>query len=403
MSNSSEKKRPLKKLFAATAFGCTIIICAFIAGVGGGVLGTRLFPSKTAESTIGTQNVTITNENSAVIDVAEKASPAVVSIVITKELPVYQSRNPFYDYLYPDGNKDNQSDQTEKTQVGAGSGFIISKDGLILTNRHVVSDNTAGYTVVLNDGTSFDAKVVDRDTVLDVAIIKIDAGKDLPFLSFGDSDALKIGQQVIAIGNSLGEFSNTVSTGIVSGLGRSITAGDSTGSAELLSGIIQTDASINPGNSGGPLLDITGNVVGINVAIAQDAENIGFAIPINAVKQVVDSVQQYGEIIRPFLGVRYQMLTPEISKANKLSVDYGAWIILDPNATESSVVSGSPADKAGLKPGDIILEIDGQRITADHDLSATIQKHKVGDTVQIKYLRGDQEVTANVKLEKRTK
>ncbi|MCA9379116.1 trypsin-like peptidase domain-containing protein [Candidatus Dojkabacteria bacterium] len=388
-----------KKVIGVALASCTVISCSFVAGTLGGFLGNKLAQSAETTAQIGTQNITITNESSAIIDVAEQASPAVVSIVITKDLPVYQS--PLYDYLYPGRNQQN-SGETEKTQVGAGSGFIISQEGLILTNRHVVSDDSAEYTVVMNDGTTYAASIVGRDTVLDVAVLKIDAGSDLPFLSFGDSDAIKIGQQVIAIGNSLGEFSNTVSSGIVSGLGRSITAGDSSGAAELLSNIIQTDASINPGNSGGPLLDITGNVIGINVAIAQNAENIGFAIPINAVKQVVDSIEKYGEIVRPYLGVRYQMLTSEIASANELSVDYGAWIVIDPSATESSVIAGGPADEAGLKPGDIILEIDGKQVTTDNDLSTIIQTYQVGDTIQIKYQRGDQQNTTSAKLEKRT-
>lgn len=390
-----------KKVITTAVTGCVIISCAFIAGIGGGLLGSKISTQTDGLPYVNTQNVTITNENSAIIDVAEQASPAVVSIVITKDLPVYQSQSPLYEYLYPN-RRNSDPAETEKTQIGAGSGFIISEDGLILTNRHVVSDDTADYTVVLNDGTSFAATVIDRDTILDIALIKIETEQQLPFLSFGDSDSIKIGQQVIAIGNSLGEFSNTVSTGIVSGLGRSITAGDGSGASELLSGIIQTDASINPGNSGGPLLDISGNVIGVNVAIAQNAENIGFAIPINAVKQVVESVQQYGEIIRPYLGVRYQMLDADVAQTNRLSVEYGAWIVLDPTATEPSVIPESPADKAGLKPGDIILEIAGQKVTVDNDLSKIIQQYKVGDSVQLKYLRGEKENIVEVRLEKRT-
>lgn len=374
--------------------GC-IVISSFFAGIGGVWVGNRVWNTNQA----GPQNQTvkINTEDSQVINVAEQASPAVVSIVVTKDLPQYEDYDPF-DGFY---STPRRSLPDEETQVGAGSGFIISKEGLILTNRHVVNDEDANYTVVLNDGTKYTAEVIGRDTILDIAVVKIDADDDLPILQFADSSQIKVGQFVIAIGNSLGEFSNTVSTGIVSGLSRSIIAGDGGGSSERLEGVIQTDASINPGNSGGPLLDILGNVIGINVAIASDAENIGFAIPINAVKQVVDSVVEFGEIVRPYIGVRYTNITKEYAEVNNLSVEAGAHIGASTDKANPAIIPNSPAAKADLRSGDIIIEVNGEKLTKEVTLQDAVQKYKVGDTIQLKFLRGDEEKIVEVTLEKR--
>lgn len=227
------------------------------------------------------------------------------------------------------------------------------------------------------------AKVLAKDPINDVAVIKIE-GSDYATLNFGDSDSLKIGQTAIAIGNSLGEFSNTVSKGIISGLKRNLTAGGGTGEAEQLKNIIQTDAAINPGNSGGPLLNISGDIIGINVAMAQGAQNIGFAIPSNQIKKIVDQVQKTGKISTPYLGVRYIPIDEAIQKENDLPFGYGVLVVRGQKITDFAVVPGSPADKAGLVENDILLEINGTKIDSENSLTDIIAKFNVGDTVSLK-------------------
>ena len=222
-----------------------------------------------------------------------------------------------------------------------------------------------------------------RDPVQDIAILKID-GSGFPALDFGDSDGVRVGQTAVAIGNSLGEFSNTVSRGIISGLKRSLVAGSGRGGSERLSGIIQTDAAINPGNSGGPLLDLSGRVIGVNVAMAQGAQNIGFAIPVNGIKNALKEVKDTGKISAPFLGVRYVPVTADIQKANNLPFSYGALVLRGQNMTDLAVVPGSPADKAGIVENDIILEIDGMKLDDQNQLSDVIGMKHAGDTVTLK-------------------
>jgi serine protease Do len=342
-------------------------------------------------------------DRSDVVNVVEDANPAVVSIVITKDVPIieqYYQQNPFGDFFgLPFGIPQYRQNGTQKQEVGGGSGFLISSDGYIVTNAHVVADKDADYTVLLNDGTKYDAQVVAADTTLDVALIKISATDELPYLEFGDSSAVKVGQSVIAIGNALGEFRNTVSVGVVSGLSRSITAGDNQGSSEQLTDIIQTDAAINPGNSGGPLLDLSGQVIGINVAASiGSAENIGFALPANSVKTAVESMKEHGRVIRPYLGVRFIPVTESLKESNDLSVDYGALIVRGDNRNELAVIPGSPADKAGLEENDIILKIDGQKIDEDHPLQVELQRKAVGDLVDLQVLHDGEEETVAVKL-----
>jgi S1-C subfamily serine protease len=349
-----------------------------------------------------------------VIAATQKASPAVVSITISENVPVVE--NCPYD---PFSNLPQQFQQffgndlgggapatvpcdTGKTQlqeVGGGSGFIISSDGLILTNKHVVSDTSAQYSVLTNDGNTYTAKVLARDPNQDLAVLKIDA-MNLPTVTLGNSDSLQLGQTAIAIGNALGQFSNTVSVGAVSGLGRTVTAtAPDTGADETISGVIQTDAAINPGNSGGPLLDLRGDVIGIDTAVASDAQNIGFAIPINEAKSAISSVKATGAIQAPYLGVRYEAVTPAIATQQKLAITYGAWV--DGGGQGAAVASGSPAAAAGIKAGDIIESVNGQKLDSTHDLGNVINEYSVGDTVTLVVNRAGKEITLQATLAQR--
>ncbi len=365
----------------------------------------------------GTSSSTILSQEEAVVKVVREASPAVVSIIITKDIPImeryYQEYNPFGDndffrqffdddFFAPFKFQIPQYRQkgTEEIEIGGGTGFIISTDGLILTNKHVVTDEEASYTVLTNEGEKIPARVLARDPIQDIAILKINRN-NLPVVRLGNSDEIQIGQTVIAIGNALGEFRNTVSLGVISGLKRSIVTSSGFGQSELLSEVIQTDAAINQGNSGGPLLNLSGQAIGINVAMALGAENIGFALPINKAKRDIEQVERQGKISYPFLGVRYILINPEIQEKNSLAVDYGALIIRGEKPGDLAVIPGSPADKAGLVENDIILELDDQRINQDNPLAKLIQEHQVGDTVTLKILHKGEEKTIEVELGER--
>ena len=349
----------------------------------------------------------------AVTGAVEKASPAVVSIIISKDLPVIEQcpYNPFSD-LPPEfqqyfGDQFQLSQpcesngRTQRQEIGGGSGFIISKDGLVATNKHVVFDAAASYTVLTNDGKKYDAEILARHPSLDIAILKIKASAGgLPILIMGDSDSIKLGQTAIAIGNALGEFRNTVSVGVISGLSRTVTASGG-GATETIEGVIQTDAAINPGNSGGPLLNLKGEVIGINTAMVSGAQNIGFALPINQVKKSIESVKATGEISVPYLGVRYMLVTPDLAEKEKLPVESG--VILIGGNEGPAVVFGSPAQKAGLQAEDIITELNGTKIDKDHSLPYLIQQYNVGDKITLKILRNGKEMTLEATLEERPK
>ena len=365
-------------------------------------------PEKIIEKSV--EYIPQTTQEEKIIDVVNKFSPAVVSIVITKDLPVFEQYygSPFegFEFLIPQQRQIG----TEKKEVGGGSGFIVSEDGMVLTNKHVVLDEEADYTVLTNDGKKFSAEVLARDPMQDLAVLKIkkesyvDGSGDIitksfPVVKLGDSDKLQMGQTVVAIGNALAEFRNTISVGVISGLGRTITA--SGGSfVETIEDVIQTDAAINKGNSGGPLLNLKGEVIGINTATVIDAQNIGFAIPINKAKRDIEQVKSMGKITYPFLGVRYVLITDKIQKENDLPADSGAWISADKG--EKAVTPGSAAEKAGLMENDIILEFNGEKITLGNSLSKLIQKYSPGDVVTLKILRGKEEKTLTATLGERT-
>ncbi|MGH7239043.1 MAG: S1C family serine protease, partial [Candidatus Saccharimonadales bacterium] len=321
-------------------------------------------PSTVQQAPSG-QYVSNVGYEQAIIDAVKKDAPSVVSIIISQNLPVYEQQfaNPFGGIQIPQYVQKG----TQNQEVGAGSGFIISSDGLVLTNRHVVSDPSAEYTVITSDNKQYKAKVVATDSVNDLAVIHIEGGGNFPVITLGDSDGIQIGQTAIAIGYALGQFSNTVSVGVISGLGRSISAQGDQGTSETLENVIQTDAAINPGNSGGPLLNLKGEVIGVDVATDQSAQSIGFAIPINVVKRDIGQVQKTNKIVYPFLGVRYVPVDQSVQQQYKLSVDMGA-LILGGNGNPA-IVAGSPAQKAGLEANDVILKVNGESITQQDTLS----------------------------------
>lgn len=378
-----------------TSFWLFLIIFVLILGlfagvIGGGILSPKLgaipffaklgfIQIKNGKTIIQEQkNITITEE-SGVIEAVRKVKPAVVSITATKN---------FQDIF----------GQRYQSKAGIGTGFLITNDGLILTNRHVVNDEGAEYDVITYDGGSHKAKVMALDPSLDIAFIKIN-GDNFPIATLGTSSNLEVGQRAIAIGNALGEYQNTVTTGVVSGIGRALTvSGGFFEPAERLENVIQTDASINPGNSGGPLVNISGEVIGINTAMDVRGQLVGFAIPIDPVKNVIESVIKEGKISRPYIGIRYIIITEDIAKLNNLPVNYGALITRGQSISELAVMPGSPAAKAGLKENDIILEVNGEKVTEQYTLAGVILNYKVGDEITLKFFRGGEEIETKLSL-----
>jgi serine protease Do len=339
-----------------------------------------------------------------VIQVIQESDDSVVSVIATKDLPVIEEYyiDPFeeFDYLGPFDFyfqiPQYRQKGTEPQEVSSGSGFIIDSHGYIITNRHVVEDTAASYTVLMNDGKKYPAEVIARDTIEDFAILKIEK-TGLKSLPLGDSSKILLGQTVIAIGNALGEFQNTVSHGVISGLSRSIQVNDSYGQGIMLNDVIQTDAAINKGNSGGPLLNLNGEVIGVNTAMVSGAQNIGFAVPINKIKNVAEQVIETGEIKIPYLGIRYVLINSAIQEERSLSVNYGALLLKGEN-DEPAVEEGSAAWQAGLQEGDIILEFDNQKIDQNNHLATLIRQYNIGDTIVLKILRDDQTFTKEVVL-----
>lgn len=350
-----------------------------------------------------------------VVELIEQSIDSVVSVIISEDVPVYESYNrnpfendPFFKEFFGDNNLFNfgipeqRQNGVQKKQTGAGTGFIVKNDGIVITNKHVVSNEKADYTIILNNKDKYEATVLARDPVNDLAIMKIKSnGEVFPTIPLGDSQKIKLGQTVVAIGNALGEFSNTVSRGIISGLSRSITARIKFGQNENLNDIIQTDTAINPGNSGGPLLNLDGEVIGINTAIVNGAQSIGFAIPINKVKKIINSFYEQGKITYPFLGVRFLIINEELQKQQNLPFDYGALVIRGEKIEDLAVIPGSSADVAGITENTIILEVNNKKITEKNSLNKIIQEFNPGDKIELKIYQKGETKKVSIKLGER--
>lgn len=367
-----------------------VVFANLLVGMGGGIAGYAILanadsaPARSFRSFLGisedaplsvatTKNVVV-RESSAVIDAADKAAQSVVSVAVT---------GTFRDFF----------GRVQQQEVGQGSGFILTSDGLIVTNKHVVSGEQFTYEVSLPSGEVYPATVIARDPFVDLAVLKIEA-TGLPTAELGSSDALKIGQSVLAVGNALGEFENSVSLGIVSGVGRQLAI-----NGEGLDDLIQTDAAINPGNSGGPLVNLEGQVVGINTAIASESggsDGVGFAIPIDAIRTVLDGVRQTGKLERPYLGVRYRVVTPALAEAAGLSTSSG--ILLTQEGGQAAVLSGTPAEAAGLREGDVVTKVNGELVGETASLARRLARYKPGQTVSLTVVRGSETLELSVTL-----
>ena len=365
------KKADFKKVLLWVSVFVVVVVAA-----GGGAVADRLFGIKPLDLILPSRTTAIfdrriLNEESAVISVAEKVSPSVVTVSVKLPQRRVLQFSPFGGF---------SSRLQDPSPQDIGTGFVVSEDGLIVTNKHVVSDAEATYTVILNDDREFEVKQISRDPSNDIAVLKIEASGLAP-VELGDSSNLKVGQFVVAIGTALGEFRHTVTTGVISGLGRGIVAGSVyEGYVERLDNVIQTDAAINPGNSGGPLLNSLGQVIGVNVAVAQGAQNVGFAIPINLVKDALEEFKKTGRFLpRAYLGVQYQMIESQTADLN--DVPQGAYVI--------EVAQGSPAEEAGVRAGDIITAMAGVELTVENGgLAEVILKKKPGERVELEIFRG---------------
>ncbi len=362
------------------------VLSSMSAGFVGGWLGANSYEHQGDSGLSKSQRVV--DESEVISDIAETVGESVVSVNV-------KSR----------GSATNFFGYTEQfDQESAGTGFILSDDGVVLTNRHVVPEGVSEVSVTLSDGTELtDVEVLGRTASsdpLDVAFLKIknNEGKDLIPVKLGNSIEMKVGQKVVAIGNALGQFQNSVTTGIISGYGRSITAGDRSGS-DTLQNLFQTDAAINQGNSGGPLVNINGEVIAVNTAVAGGgAENIGFAIPIDDIKGLITSVLEKGKFERPYLGVRYIQLNAALSEQLELDQKNGAYIVSGRQG-EDAIAPDSPASKAGLQEEDIIVEVNGEEVNENTTLVTLVGRNQVGDEITLKIIRDGKEQDVKVLLE----
>lgn len=356
-----------------------IIFFCFVAGFLGAwaAIESGVIKGKSSQAITENRQTVVLQEGEVIAAASKKVSPSVVSITSEGAIQSAFGR--------------------ETTQTGAGTGIIVSNDGYIITNKHVVPEGVSNVTVVTTDNKTYEnVPVIGRDPVNDLAFLKIPNVNNLQAAELGDSDKVQVGQKVIAIGNALGQFQNTVTEGIISGLGRPVEAGGDGQGTEQLSNLFQTDAAINPGNSGGPLVDIDGKIIGITVAIAQDAQGIGFAIPINDAKSLIESVISKGEIVRPYLGVQYVMLTAANAKALNAPIEHGALIYA---SNGEPVVANSPAQRAGLQRGDIITKVNGQDVSEQMPLASRLTRFKPGDEVELTVRRNNQDTIIKATLD----
>ncbi len=379
-SNTPKPKRRLPRQLGILG---TVALCIVSSAATAWILlGTGIIRPDASQTITQNRDKIVLQQGEIVADVFKKVSPSTVAITTESQ------------------SSSRRTLGATAVEQGAGSGMIISSDGYVMTNKHVIPSGTSKLTVVLADGTTYDdVSVVGRDPLNDIAFLKINNVNNLPAVELGDSNTVQTGQQVVAIGNALGEFRNSVTSGIISGKGRPIQAedGSGTGSSEQLENLLQTDAAINPGNSGGPLVTLDGKVVGINTAVSEEGQAIGFAIPINDAKGLLNAVLKQGKIVRPYLGVRYISLDKATAEQLKLSVSQGAYVMADNNG--EAVVPGSPADKAGLKAGDVITKINGTDITESHSLASSLGQFTPGDKVTLSVVRSGKTQDVTVTLE----
>lgn len=383
-------RRKIRRTTVAAVAG--IVLMSALVGYGAGRLGAAHDTSDgIITTTLGSQKQIVTSESQLIGNIARTVGPSVVSVNVTS---TSQNSNSFFGYGLP------QSEQS------AGTGIILTASGLIITNRHVVPAGTTSVSVTLSDGTELkDVSVVGRTSPrssMDVAFLKINNanGKKLTPAQLGDSSKVRVGDDVVAIGNALGQFQNTVTSGIISGYGRSVQASssDSSQSTESLDNLFQTDAAINEGNSGGPLVNLNGQVIGINTAIAGNAQNIGFAIPMNDVIGLVRQVESTGKLQQPYLGVYYIPLTDDIAQQYSLNSTRGAWVPPTGVLGQNPIVVGGPADKAGLQAGDIITKVDGMIIDQANSLTSILDKDHVGQVITLTIIRQNKTTTVAVTL-----
>jgi serine protease Do len=333
------------------------------------------------------------------VSVVKAASPAVVSINISKEYTARRAWEDGYDDAFFEAPVTTSTGK-RKLLVGGGSGFFVSEDGWVVTNRHVVDEKDADYTVVMQDGRSLPAKILTVDPGLDLAVLKVE-GQGFPHLELGDSASVEVGQPVLAIGYALAEFRNSVTKGIVSGVDRRVFTGDSPRDEEVIDDAIQTDAAINLGNSGGPLLDLSGKVIGMNTAVSDDGQSLGFALPSNVLAKSLASIKKFGRVVRPWIGIRYVQVDEALAKEKALPKPYGVLIIPGYRKDDVAISPGSPAETAGLKEGDVVLSLDGRALDEDHALSYWVTRYAPGDTVSLEVWHEGKMKTVAVTLTER--